>query len=50
MRFTQNMAVNRDKPDRWKRDIAQSVDMYNDWFMHFAPKLIGRRVYKRPKM
>ena len=32
------MAVNRDRPDRWKRDIAQSVDMYNDWFMRFAPK------------
>lgn len=32
------MAVNLDKPDRWKRDIAQSVDMYNDWFMKFAPK------------
>jgi type II restriction enzyme len=32
------MAVNRDKPNRWKADIAQSVDMYNDWFMDFAPK------------
>ena len=32
------MAVNRDKPDRWKQDIAQSVDMYNDWFMRFAPQ------------
>jgi len=32
------MAVNRDKPNRWKGDIAQSVDMYNDWFMKFAPK------------
>lgn len=32
------MAVNRDKPGRWKVDIAQSVDMYNDWFMRFAPK------------
>lgn len=32
------MAVNRDKPGRWKADIAQSVDMYNDWFMQFAPK------------
>jgi len=32
------MAVNRDKPDRWKEDIAQSVDMYNDWFMRFAPR------------
>ena len=31
------MAVNRDKPDRWKGDIAQSVDMYNDWFLEFAP-------------
>ena len=32
------MAVNRDNPDRWKADIAQSVDMYNDWFMRFAPE------------
>jgi len=32
------MAANRDKPDRWKTDIARSVDMYNDWFMNFAPK------------
>ena len=31
------MAVNRDKPDRWKDDIARSVDMYNDWFLKFAP-------------
>jgi type II restriction enzyme len=31
------MAVNRDKPDRWKTDIARSVDMYNDWFLRFAP-------------
>lgn len=32
------MAVNRDKPDRWKQDIARSVDMYNDWFMRSAPE------------
>jgi len=32
------MAVNSDKPHRWKDDIAQSVDYYNDWFMKFAPK------------
>lgn len=32
------MAVNRDKPSRWIADVAQSVDMYNDWFMNFAPK------------
>jgi type II restriction enzyme len=32
------MAVNRDKPGRWKADVAASVDMYNEWFMKFAPK------------
>lgn len=31
------MAVNLDKPQLWKADIAASVDMYNDWFMNFAP-------------
>lgn len=31
------MAVNLDKPARWKADVALSVDMYNDWFMYFAP-------------
>jgi XamI restriction endonuclease. len=31
------MAVNLDKPQRWKDDIARSVDMYNAWFMAFAP-------------
>lgn len=31
------MAINRDKPSRWKPDIIQSVDMYNRWFMEFAP-------------
>lgn len=32
------MGINRDKPDLWKSDIAQSVDMYNDWFLDFAPE------------
>jgi len=32
------MGVNMDKPQRWKDDIAQSVDFYNDWFLRFAPK------------
>lgn len=32
------MPVNLDKPQQWKADIAQSVDMYNEWFMKFAPK------------
>jgi hypothetical protein len=31
------MAVNLDKPHLWKSDISQSVDMYNGWFMNFAP-------------
>src|SRR5689334_19321873 len=32
------MAVNSDKPNRWKADVARSVDMYNDWFIRFAPE------------
>ena len=32
------MSVNRNKPDKWKEDMARSVDMYNDWFLRFAPK------------
>jgi XamI restriction endonuclease len=32
------MGINLDKPNRWKADITKSVDMYNDWFMEFAPK------------
>jgi len=31
------MAVNLDKPQRWKEDVARSVDMYNQWFLDFAP-------------
>jgi XamI restriction endonuclease len=29
--------VNADKPHLWKQDIAHSVDLYNNWFMQFAP-------------
>lgn len=32
------MGINRDKPDLWKDDICQSVDLYNSWFMEFAPQ------------
>jgi hypothetical protein len=32
------MGVNLDKPHLWKADVAASVDMYNDWFMRFAPQ------------
>ena len=31
------ISVNRNKPDNWKEDIARSVDMYNKWFLRFAP-------------
>lgn len=33
------LSINRDKPDNWKKDIAKSVDFYNNWFMNFAPKV-----------
>lgn len=29
--------MNRTNPDRWKADVILSVDMYNIWFMEFAP-------------
>lgn len=32
------MMVNSNKTHEWKADIARSVDMYNNWFMRFAPK------------
>ncbi len=32
------MGINLDKPHLWKQDIIQSVDLYNTWFMNFAPK------------
>lgn len=32
------MGINLDKPRLWKKDINQSVDLYNTWFMYFAPK------------
>ena len=32
------MGINLDKPQLWKSDIKSSVDLYNRWFMEFAPK------------
>lgn len=32
------MDVNRNKPDKWKADVAKSVDYYNNWFLEFAPQ------------
>ncbi|AGY56398.1 XamI family restriction endonuclease [Gloeobacter kilaueensis] len=36
------MPVNLDKPQHWKTDISASVDMYNAWFMRFAPEAFRR--------
>src|SRR5437867_10700394 len=43
------MAVNRDKPDRWKDDIRKSVDLFNDWFLHFAPSAFRAERLKATK-
>jgi len=32
------MPINADKPHLWKNDIHASVDLFNTWFMAFAPK------------
>lgn len=32
------MAINADKPHLWKADVEKSIDLYNDWFMRFAPE------------
>jgi hypothetical protein len=32
------MPINADKPLLWKKDIQTSVDLFNNWFMKFAPK------------
>ncbi|CCF85197.1 XamI family restriction endonuclease [Nitrolancea hollandica] len=29
--------INADKPNLWKKDTALSVDLYNNWFIQFAP-------------
>lgn len=43
------MPVNLDKPQKWKTDIAMSVDMYNDWFMKFAPVAFRETRFKTTK-
>ncbi|HJQ09054.1 MAG TPA: XamI family restriction endonuclease [Candidatus Saccharimonadales bacterium] len=32
------MAINLDKIQQWKEDVAKSVDFYNNWFLKFAPQ------------
>ena len=44
------MAVNLDKPQSWKADVAASVDMYNQWFMDFAPKAFRETRVETTKM
>jgi len=43
------MDVNRDKPDLWKRDIRESVDCFNKWFMEFAPQVFKEERVKTAK-
>jgi hypothetical protein len=32
------VAINADKPHLWRADVEASVDLYNNWFIRFAPK------------
>ena len=43
------MSVNSDKILEWKKDIAKSVDMYNDSFMEFAPQAFRNARLKTTK-
>lgn len=43
------MPVNLDKPLSWKNDIVASVDMYNEWFMRFAPEAFRNARIKTTK-
>ncbi|MCL4706506.1 XamI family restriction endonuclease [bacterium] len=43
------MGVNFDKPQQWKTDIARSVDLYNGWFLKFAPKTYRQERMKATK-
>lgn len=36
------MPANSDKPNLWKEDIARSVDLFNQWFLRFAPDAFRR--------
>lgn len=36
--FKEQTMINADKPHLWKPDIAASVDLFNDWFIRFAPQ------------
>lgn len=32
------ISINNHQVDRWKADVAASVEFYNEWFLRFAPQ------------
>jgi hypothetical protein len=43
------MGANLNKPHLWKEDIARSVDLYNEWFLKFAPNTYRKERLKATK-
>jgi len=43
------MGANLNKPHLWKEDIARSVDLYNEWFLNFAPNTYREERVKATK-
>ena len=43
------MRANLNKPHLWKEDIARSVDLYNEWFLNFAPNTYREERVKATK-
>ena len=43
------MGVNLNTPHLWKEDIARSVDLYNQWFLDFAPNTYREERVKATK-
>jgi hypothetical protein len=44
-----DMGANLNKPHLWKEDIARSVDLYNEWFLDFAPNTYRKERVKATK-
>lgn len=38
MEESPRVAINSERPKHWKKDILASVDLYNKWFIEFAPR------------
>jgi hypothetical protein len=43
------MGANLNKPHLWKEDIVRSVDLYNEWFLKFAPNTYRKERVKATK-